>query len=192
MFFQPKRDPATDKVIGAEALVRWITAEGQVLEPGSFLPVFEENGFVSELDYYVHKETFRLVREWLENGVNPPVISLGSSWQYMFSADFVSRIRYLLQRYNVPAERIELLIPDGISEKNFNAVMAELTELQNIGFRVDIDGYLARCSLKSLSGDQLPANWLRQNPDLASRIAAAERKRLSGPMAPEDFTKMFL
>ena len=192
VFFQPKRDPATDKVIGAEALVRWITAEGQVLEPGSFLPVFEENGFVSELDYYVHKETFRLVREWLENGVNPPVISLGSSWQYMFSADFVSRIRYLLQRYNVPAERIELLIPDGISEKNFNAVMAELTELQNIGFRVDIDGYLARCSLKSLSGDQLPANWLRQNPDLASRIAAAERKRLSGPMAPEDFTKMFL
>ena len=192
VFFQPKRDPATDQIIGAEALVRWITAEGQVLEPGSFLPIFEENGFVTELDYYVHKETFRLLREWLENGVNPPLISLGSSWQYMFSADFVSRIRYLLQRYNVPAERIELVIPDGISEKNFNAVMAELTELSNIGFRVDIDGYLARCSIQSRAGEQLPANYLRQNPDLAKRIAAMERKRLSGPMAPEDFTSLIL
>ena len=192
VFFQPKRDPATDKVIGAEALVRWITAEGQVLEPGSFIPVFEENGFITELDYYVHKETFRLIREWLENGVKPPVISLGSSWQYMFSADFVNRIKYLQQRYNVPADRIELMIPDGISEKNFNAVMAVLTELQNLGFRVDIDGYLARCSMQARTGEQLPANYLRQNPELAARIAAMERKRLSGPMAPEDFTKLFL
>ncbi|MBR7021648.1 MAG: diguanylate cyclase [Lachnospiraceae bacterium] len=189
VFFQPKRDPATDKVIGAEALVRWITSEGQVLEPGSFMPIFEENGFVTELDYYVHKETFRLVREWLENGVNPPVISLGSSWQYMFSADFVSRINFLLQRYNVPADRIELVIPDGMSEANMNSVMEVLTALQEIGFVVDIDNYLARCSLKSRTRD-LPANYIKQNPELASRIAALERKRLSGPMAPEDFTNL--
>ncbi|MBQ6661773.1 MAG: diguanylate cyclase [Lachnospiraceae bacterium] len=191
VFFQPKRDPATNKIVGADALVRWITAEGQVLEPGSFMPIFEENGFVTELDYYVHKETFRLVREWLENGVNPPVISLGSSWQYMFGADFVSRIRYLLQRYNVPADRIELIIPEGISDANMNAVMDVLAELQTIGFVVDIDSYLARCSLKT-HGLDLPANYAKQYPELARKIAALEQKRLSSPMAPEDFTNLIL
>ena len=121
--------------------------------------------------------------------MTPPVISLGSSWQYMFSADFVNRINFLLQRYNVPADRIELVIPDGMSEANMNSVMEVLTALQEIGFVVDIDSYLARCSLQSRTRD-LPANYAKQNPELASRIAAMERKRLSGPMAPEDFTNL--
>ncbi len=191
VFFQPKRDPANGKIIGAEALVRWITGEGQVIEPASFMPIFEENGFVTELDYYVHKETFRLLREWLENGVNPPVISLGSSWQYMFSADFVNRIKYLLQRYNIPAELIEIVIPDGMSETNFNAVMSVLQELQNMGFVVDIDMYLARCSVKTMPKD-LPASYIKQNPEVARQLEAMEQKRLNGPMAPEDFTNLIL
>ena len=84
-----------------------------------------------------------------------------------------------------------VVIPDGISDANMNSVMEVLTALQQIGFVVDIDSYLAKCSLKSQTRD-LPANYIQQHPELASRIAAMERRRLSGPMAPEDFTKLFL
>ena len=108
----------------------------------------------------------------------------------MFGTDFVNRIKYLLQRYNVPAEQIELLIPDGMSESNFNAVVTILVELQTIGFVVDVDGYLAKCSLKTLPKD-LPASYIRKNPEIERMLTAMEQRRLSGPMAPEDFTHLF-
>ena len=105
----------------------------------------------------------------------------------MFNADFVNRINFLLQRYNVPADRIELVIPDGVSDANINSVMEVLTALQEIGFVVDIDSYLAKCTLQSRD---LPANYVKQHPELASRVEAMKRKLLSGPMAPEDFTHL--
>ncbi len=189
VFFQPKRDMETGKIVGAEALVRWITGEGQVLEPCSFLPIFEENGFISEMDYYVHKETFRLIREWLDSGVRPPIISLGSSWQYMFSADFINRTKYLLQRYHIPAELIEMVIPDGVSATSFNTIMSILQELQNIGFVVEIDAYLAKCAMSTLPKD-LPMSVVKKNPDYAKLLKAMEQRRLSAPMPPEDFQSL--
>lgn len=187
VFFQPKRDLETGSIIGAEALVRWITAEGQVIEPCSFQPIFEENGFVTELDYYVHKETCRLIREWLDGGSEPPRISMQLSWQYMFSADFMNRTRFLQQRYSIPEGLIEIVIPDGeMSTENFNAAMAILQELQNAGFHVEIDSYLERCAMNALPKD-LPVSVVKQNPGYARLLLAMEQRRLSAPMPPEDF-----
>lgn len=187
VFFQPKRDTETGNINGAEALVRWITSEGQVIEPCSFQPIFEENGFVTELDYYVHKETCRLVREWLDGGAEPPMISMHLSWQYMFSADFMNRTKFLQQRYSIPAGLIEIVIPDGeMSAENLNAAMTILQELQNIGFHVEIDSYLARCAMNALPKD-LPVSVVKQNPSYARLLQTMEQRRLSTPMPPEDF-----
>lgn len=191
VFFQPKRDFETGNVTGAEALVRWITAEGQVIEPCSFQPIFEENGFVTELDYYVHKETCRLVREWLDGGTEPPMISMSLSWQYMFSADFINRTKFLQQRYSIPSEAIEVVIPDGeLSAENLNNAMTILQELQNIGFHVEIDSYLAKCAMNALPKD-LPVSVMKQNPSYARLLQLKEQRRLSAPMPPEDFKTLF-
>lgn len=186
VFFQPKREKEGGKMIGAEALVRWITAEGQVLEPSSFQSIFEENGFITELDYYVHKETFRLLREWLDKGVTPPVISLKSSWQYLFSVDFLSRTKYLLQHYRITPERIELIIPEGMGQTNFQTVLNLLQELQGLGFNVDVDDYLAKCAMKEYPKN-LPASVVQKNPAILRLLQAMEQKRLNAPMPPEDF-----
>ena len=190
VFFQPKRNTETGEIVGAEALVRWITSEGQVIEPCSFQPIFEENGFVTELDYYVHKETCRLVREWLDGGAEPPMISMKLSWQYMFSADFMNRTKFLQQRYSIPEGLIEIVIPDGeMSAENLNAAMTILQELQNIGFHVEIDSYLAKCALNALPKD-LPMSVMKQNPSYARLLQAMELRRLSTPMPPEDFESL--
>ena len=190
VFFQPKREPETGAICGAEALVRWITAEGQVIEPCSFEPIFEENGFVTELDYYVHKETCRLLREWIDGGAEPPVISLRLSWQYMFGADFMNRVKFLQQRYSIPAGQIEIVVPDGqMSTESFNTAMTILQELQNNGFIVDIDAYLARCAINAAPKD-LPAGVMRTNPEYSGLLVAMEQRKLNAPMPPEDFESL--
>lgn len=189
VFFQPKRN-SEGEIAGADALVRWITAEGQVIEPCSFQPIFEENGFVTELDYYVQKETCRLLRDWLDGGTEPPMISLHLSWQYLFSSDFMSRTKFLTERYSIPAGSIEIVIPDGeLNAENLNTAMTILQGLQNIGFYVDIDSYLAKCAMNALPKD-LPAGIVRQNPTYAMILQAMEQRKLNAPMPPEDFESL--
>lgn len=188
VFFQPKRDLETGAITGAEALVRWITAEGQVIEPCSFEPIFEENGFVTELDYYVHKETCRLLREWIDGGAEPPMISLRLSWQYMFGTDFMNRVKFLQQRYSVPAGLIDIVVPEGgLGADSFNEAMTILQELQNNGFHVDIDAYLARVAN---SAKELPAGVIGMKADSSGLVAVKDRRRMNAPMRPEDFESL--
>ena len=185
VFFQPRRDKE-GQITGADALVRWITAEGQVLEPTSFCPIFEENGFITELDYYVHKETFRLMKEWIDGGVEPPVVGVGSSWQYLFSPDFLNRTKYLLQRYHVPAGRIEMKIPETVNGTDINLVLELLTELQDMGFLVEIDDYLAKCAMGE-QAKELPLDQLKQNPNFIMFLRRIEQKRLMAPVDAAEF-----
>jgi len=185
VFFQPRRD-TEGSLTGADALVRWITSEGQVLEPCSFEPIFEENGFITELDYYVHKETFRLMKEWMDNGVEPPSVGVGSSWQYLFSPDFLNRTKYLLQRYHVPAKYIEMKIPETVNGTDIDLVLELLTQLQDLGFVVEIDDYLAKCALGE-QAKELPINQLRQNPNFIMFLKRIEQKRLQAPVEGSDF-----
>lgn len=185
VFFQPRRDKE-GQITGADALVRWITAEGQVLEPTSFEPIFEENGFITELDYYVHKEMFRLMKEWIDSGVEPPVVGVSSSWQYLFSPDFLNRTKYLLQRYHIPAELVEMKIPETVNGTDINLVLELLTQLQDMGFRVEIDDYLAKCAMGE-QAKELPLDQLRQNPNFLMFLRRIEQKRLMAPVEASEF-----
>ena len=118
------------------------------------------------------------------------MISMKLSWQYMFSADFMNRTKFLQERYSIPKGMIEVVIPDGeMSAENLNAAMTILQELQNIGFHVEIDSYLAKCALNALPKD-LPMSVMKQNPSYARLLQAMEIRRLSTPMPPEDFESL--
>ena len=64
---QPKFNPNTRKIVGGETLVRWKHPEKGVISPGLFIPVFEKNGFIIHLDYFVWEETCRLQKQMKEN-----------------------------------------------------------------------------------------------------------------------------
>ena len=65
--------------IGGEALVRWIHPIKNMISPGSFIPVFEKNGFIHHWDLYVWEEACKLLRKWLNLGHNVEPISLNIS-----------------------------------------------------------------------------------------------------------------
>ena len=66
LFLQPKIELNTGKLGGAEALVRWIKADGNMIFPGDFIPLFEQNGFCTELDMYMMEQVCRQIRFWMD------------------------------------------------------------------------------------------------------------------------------
>lgn len=68
LYLQPKYELQRNSIAGAEVLVRWITADGRMISPGEFIPVFERNGFILKLDQYVWEKTCQLLAGWRDEG----------------------------------------------------------------------------------------------------------------------------
>ena len=79
IYLQPKYNLSTNCPEGAEALVRWMHPSTGVISPGTFIPVFERNGFISRLDYDVLEHVCRMLRRWIDNGEQPLPISVNVS-----------------------------------------------------------------------------------------------------------------
>ena len=89
-WLQPQYNHVSGALIGAEALVRWRHPEnGLLIPPGEFIPVFERNGFIYEMDKYVWREVCRLLRKWLDGGRSPLPISVNISRYDVFREDFL-------------------------------------------------------------------------------------------------------
>ena len=79
VFLQPKIDLHTLSIIGAEALVRWVSPSKGFMQPDDFIPLFEKNGFIVKLDFYVLEECCKKIREWIDKGIDPIPISVNQS-----------------------------------------------------------------------------------------------------------------
>ncbi len=159
MYLQPKVSLATGKVAGAEALVRWITAEGKTIYPGQFIPVFEDNGFCVELDLYMVEEACKQIAAWQKAGKTPLPLSVNQSKLLFFEADYVERLQAILARYGVPAHMITLEILEGLAMENREELNEKIDRLHAVGFSVSMDdfgsGYSSLNTLAALHIDEL-------------------------------------
>ena len=68
-YLQPKWNMATDQIYGAEALIRWVDSSGHIVSPGDFIPVFERNGFIEQVDFYMLEEICKYIRKMIKSQV---------------------------------------------------------------------------------------------------------------------------
>ena len=159
LMYQPKVDLNSDKVVGAEALVRWQSPVLGFMPPNSFIPLFERNNFVIKLDFYVYEQVFKFLRKCLDN--NEPVvpISVNMSRNHNKPERFVHDFTALLRKYDVPPSLVEVeLLERSSMDKN---LLREITiMLQNEGFKVAMDDFgSGESSLNMLS--MIPVNVLK-------------------------------
>lgn len=185
VFFQPKRNDEGE-IVTADAVVRWVTKEGQVIERDSFKEIMEEDGFIRTLDAYIHEETFKLLYEWIEREITPPVISLACSWQYMFSPEFMNRTKQILEAYPVPANLVEFVIPEGVNEGNFYRVISILQELQAMGFVISLDSYMTKFALNSMKS-RFSVKMLEENPGINRLDDIQVEVKENKPLNADDF-----
>ncbi len=158
VYLQPKFDLKSGSLKGAEALVRWIR-DGKVVPPGAFIPLFEKNGFVSQIDMYMLEQVCRLQKDWINQGLSIVPISVNQSKLLLFGSDYISKVTQVISRYGVPTKFIELEILETLIHDNIDALIKILDSLKEQGFLISIDdfgsGYSSLNMLKDIKADVL-------------------------------------
>lgn len=141
VYYQPKTECGSTNIIGAEALVRWKKQDGTMIYPDEFIPVFEKNGAIIEVDYYVYECVFRYISQRLNNNQFVVPVSLNVSRAHLETTGFIEYIKLLFSKYDVPPEYIEFELTEGIYIRDMNKVLELNAKLKEIGTKVSMDDF---------------------------------------------------
>ncbi len=159
VYFQPKFNLKEKKVTSGEALVRWVTDDGNMLLPDDFIPVFEQNGFVVEIDFYVLQAVCMRIRSWIEKGHKILPISVNFSRVHLKNPSFVQDLKEICDRYGDIRHFIEVELTETAITENASDLTKLLEDLREAGFTVAIDdfgaGYSSLGMLKDFKVDVL-------------------------------------
>jgi len=152
-YLQPLVD-ASGKVVGAEALVRWNHPQYGFLSPARFIPIFEQNGMIAEVDRYMWRCACEQLDRWRDNDL---FISVNISPKDFYFMDVTSEIRELVKEYGVDPARLRLEITESIMISDVDNKVRQLTDLRQAGFIVEMDdfgsGYSSLNMLKNMPID---------------------------------------
>ncbi len=141
VYYQPKVNIETGKVVGAEALVRWIRSNGEIISPGKFVPIFEENGFITEMDFAIYRQSVADIAKWLRMGYEVPLISLNVSRRHLADDTFCNKFNSLVDGIGVPHDYIELEITESLLTENLDNLIRVTTWFKERGYRISIDDF---------------------------------------------------
>lgn len=160
VFLQPKYRLSDQSIVGAEALVRWIQPENGIMSPAMFIPLFEKNGFITELDMYVWDVACQYVSSWIKEGIKPVPISVNVSRLDVYHPDLSSILKGLVEKYEIPISYLHLEITESAYTKDNVQVIKVVEELRELGFIVEMDDFGAGySSLNMLT--ELPIDVLK-------------------------------
>ncbi len=159
LYLQPKYDIEKGTIIGAEALVRWISLENGFISPGDFIPVFENNGFVYEVDKFIWEESCRYLRKWLDEGREVHPISVNVSRIDLYAPKLVQHLVDLREKYQLPSQYLELEITESAYTEDPEQIITITRQLREAGFVILMDdfgtGYSSLNMLKDIQIDVL-------------------------------------
>ena len=157
LFLQPKIDSITNEIVGAEALTRWNYYFEKILFPNDFIPIFEENGFVNDLDYVVFENVCIFLRKCIDSGYKPLKISVNISRSKKDFNEYLNRLNVIRKKYNIEAKYIEVEITESMYNENTEAISEFIKNLHNNGYYVSMDdfgtGYSNLASLSNFDFD---------------------------------------
>ncbi len=171
VYYQPKYDPKTDKLNGAEALIRWNSPEYGFKGPGAFIPIFEKNGFIKKIDHYMLTHVARDQKKWFDAGLSCVPVSVNISRAHFIEPDLAEQIRDAVDKEGTPRELIEIELTESAFFDDKNALINIINKLKEYGFAVSMDdfgsGYSSLNSLKDMPLDvlKLDAEFFRGNSD---------------------------
>lgn len=140
---QPKVDPQKEQVAGAEALIRWKHPEKGMISPAQFISVFENNGLIVQLDYFVFEHVCMQLAAWQKAGKKQIPISVNLSRHHFKNFDFLIRLQTLAARYQVDPSLIELEITESIffDEPSIERVKQIVHQIHQAGFTCSLDDF---------------------------------------------------
>ena len=142
IYFQPKVTPQNGNISSAEVLVRWIRDQKMLWSPAVYIPLFEQNGFVIRLDYYVYEKTFRWLQESVEFLPENFRLSLNvSPLHFEEPENFVKKICELIHTYQVDTSRLTFEITESTYVNNTETVNQVIRRLKQLNIQISMDDF---------------------------------------------------
>lgn len=153
VYLQPKFSLKECCLAGAEALVRWKREDGSIIGPGEFIPLFEKNGFISQIDYYVFRQVCRKLKEWIDQGGKPITISVNLSSVDIAVEQLVKDILECTDYYQLDHRYLEFELTETafLTEAGITCNVMKL--LQDNGFTTAIDDFGSGYSIMNMMAD---------------------------------------
>ncbi|MDD4124604.1 MAG: EAL domain-containing protein [Eubacteriales bacterium] len=160
VFFQPKLNIIYDRLDGAEALVRWYDSKDQTyILPGEFVPLFENNGFISRLDRFVYEQVCKYLHQAIEQGFRIVPVSVNVSRVTAMQTGFVDFYVSTKKKYHIADGYIMIEFTESFAQENYEDLRRIILQLRSNGFKCSIDdfgsGYASYSILKELPMDEL-------------------------------------
>ncbi|WP_303175048.1 EAL domain-containing protein [uncultured Desulfovibrio sp.] len=140
VYLQPKQSLKKNAIAGAEALVRWRAPEG-LIPPNDFIPLFEQNGFIVDLDLHVFEKVCAMLRKWLDNGVTPVPVSVNMSRAHLADPQFLERYENIRRAYDVPPELLEIELTESLVFENPHLLVQFIERIRAHGYHCSIDDF---------------------------------------------------
>jgi diguanylate cyclase len=169
--YQPKVSLRDGRIVGVEALIRWMSPELGLVFPARFIPMLEETGLIREVGQWVLRKATADHQRWARRGPNAPRIAVNVSVSQLHRPDFVSMVRDAIAD-TVPVPAIDLEITESLLMENVQESIAKLSEIRDLGVGISIDdfgtghsslAYLARLPVNAVKIDRLFVSSMLEN-----------------------------
>ncbi|MBS7009364.1 EAL domain-containing protein [Anaerostipes sp.] len=141
VYLQPKYRIMDGSLAGAEALVRWDHPEWGLQSPANFIPLFENNGFITKMDQYVWEKTCEKLREWKDKGYPAIPVSVNVSRADIYNADLPDILQRILQKYKLDPSWLHLEITESAYTETPSQIIEVVSRLRELGFVIEMDDF---------------------------------------------------
>lgn len=173
VYLQPKYDVETEKIEGAEALVRWMYRGKQMLAPFKFIPFFEKDGTISKIDDIVLNKVCGYLKKWKEDGLPLYPVSVNLSRKRMENPNLIEHLIGIVDSYGVDHSLIDFELTESAAYNNQEYMISIISKLKSAGFRISMDDFGTGFSSLSLL-TMMPLDTLKIDKSFVDGIGSSE------------------
>ncbi|MBP5624578.1 MAG: GGDEF domain-containing protein [Lachnospiraceae bacterium] len=175
VYLQPKFDINTEKIKGAEALIRWNYKNREMLAPYRFIPYFEKDGTIDKIDDLVLKKICEAMDRWKKEGKPLYPVSVNLSRSRMYDENLIDKLTGIVDSYGVDHHLIDFELTESATYDNMERMLYVLRELRDRGFKISMDDFGTGYSSLSLL-TQMPIDTLKIDKSFVDTIAGDDER----------------
>ena len=181
LYYQPKTNLRTSKIVGVEALIRWAHPKRGLLQPEQFVSIAEDCGLIVPIGRWVLREACRQARAWQQAGLAPIMVAVNTSTLELRAKDFLENLRATLESTLLEPRYLEIELTESVLMRNAESTGSLLQAISDLGVKLAIDdfgtgysslSYLSRFPIDTLKIDQSFVKQITNNPDDANIVIA--------------------
>ena len=148
-YIQPKVSFRDGHIVGGEALVRWMSPEDGMIAPNDFIPLFEQNGFVNKVDFYMLERICAMIKKRSEWGRYTVPISVNQSRMHVYDAVYINKLINTFDKYGINKNNIVFELTESAFTENTDDMIDLIRRMSKLGYNISMDDF--GCGYSSLN-----------------------------------------